>query len=325
MYSGDYINLKYSWEDIREPSFVVDRLEFDTIIRNIAVDAGAELFDKNYSFDFIYKKNHKIGIKTKSNNQTKEYRGKIIVIADGMSSKLAIKSKMRVKWKIDEIGLCKCAILKVKNNLDKAFISLFFRKYKGYCWIFPLDEKSFNIGCGTWLEANRIYNINHVYSNFLKDPYLNTFFPNRKFKEFWSGAYPLPALGVKEKSLYKDNIMIIGDAGGFVSPISGEGIHASIVSGKAAGEAAVYALKNDDISDQTLKKYKSHPNIKKIRRNFKMTASMVDFLYEDNGKNLSNMFSLAKSEKKIREIVIDMFFFGRPPPREFLLRLKSLR
>jgi digeranylgeranylglycerophospholipid reductase len=242
-----------------------------------------------------------------------------------MGSKLAIKSGMRNKWNIDEIGLCKCAIMEGMNNLDKTSISLFFRKYKGYGWIFPLDEKRFNIGVGTWLEANRIYNINKVYKNFLNDPFLEVFFPNRDFKEIWRGSYPLPALGVKEKSLFKDNILMIGDSAGFVSPISGEGIHASIVSGHIAGETAILALENDDFTSNTLKNYKSNQNIKKIRRNFKMTASMVDFFYENNGENLSNMFSLAKTDKDANEMVINMFLFNQPPSKEFLLRLKSMR
>jgi geranylgeranyl reductase family protein len=325
MYSGDYHQLHYSWKGIREPSFTVDRLEFDTVLRNIAVDAGVELFDKNLSFDFLHKQHHNIGIKTKQNNETKKYLGRVIIIADGMGSKLAIKSGMRNKWKIDEIGLCRCAIMEGKNYLDKASISLFFQKYKGYGWIFPLDERRFNIGCGTWLEANRLYNINQVYKNFLNDPFLNKFFPNRDFKEIWGGSYPLPALGVKEKSLFKDNVLMIGDSAGFVSPISGEGIHASIVSGHVAGETAILALENDDLTVNTLKKYKSHQNIKKIRRNFKMTASMVDFFYKDNGKNLSNMFSLAKKDQDVNEMAINMFLFNQPPSKEFLLRLKSMR
>jgi geranylgeranyl reductase family protein len=325
MYSPDFFQLEYSWKEIREPSFTADRLEFDSIIRNIAVDAGAELFDNNYSYDFIYKQNRKIGIKTKTHIGTKEYMGRILIIADGMSSKLAFKSRMREKWSIDEIGIAKCAIMEGKNFIDQSSISFFFQKYKGYGWIFPLSENRFNIGLGTWLEANRIYNINQAYINFLNEPFLKKFFPNREYKEIWTGSYLLPALGVKENSLFKDNIMMIGDVAGFVSPISGEGIHASIVSGQAAGEIAVLALESGTISDQTLKMYKSYSNIKKIRRNFKMTASMVDYLYENGGRNLSIMFSLAKSEKKVRDIVINMFLFGQPPPRDFLLRLRSLR
>ncbi|MHA2400279.1 MAG: geranylgeranyl reductase family protein [Promethearchaeota archaeon] len=325
LYSSDFIQLDYSWEEIREPSITVDRLEFDTLIRDIAVDAGAELFDKNYSYDFVYKNNNKIGIKTRTPKGTNEFLGKILIIADGMSSKLAIKSGLREKWKIDEIGLAKCAILEGKNTIDPSRISLFFKKYKGYGWIFPLDETHFNIGCGTWLEANQHINLNQAYLEFLNEPFLKKFFPKKNYKVIWEGAYPLPALGVKDKSLFGENLMIIGDAAGFVSPISGEGIHASIVSGYAAGNTAIEALTDDNISQQTLKKYKSYPNIRKMRRNFKMTASMVDFFYENEGINLSNMFKLAASDQQLREMTINMFLFSQPPSREYLSRLKAMR
>ena len=325
LYSSDFIQLEYSWEEIREPSMTVDRLEFDTLIRDIAVDAGAELFDKNYSYDFFYKNNNKIGIKTRTPKGTNEFLGKLLIIADGMSSKLAIKSGLREKWKIDEIGLAKCAILEGKNTIDPSRISLFFKKYKGYGWIFPLDETHFNIGCGTWLEANQQINLNQAYLEFLNEPFLKKFFPKKNYKVIWEGAYPLPALGVKDKSLFGENLMIIGDAAGFVSPISGEGIHASIVSGYAAGKTAIEALTDDNISQQTLKKYKSYPNIRKMRRNFKMTASMVNFFYENEGINLSNMFKLAASDQQLREMTINMFLFSQPPSREFLSRLKAMK
>ncbi len=325
IYSGDYHKLEYSWKDITEPSLTVDRLEFDNFIRNIAIDAGAELFDKNLSIDFVYKNHHKIGVKTKSPNGTKEYLGKITVIADGMSSKLAPLTGLRNKWKIDEIGLCKCAIMEGKNLLDKSAISLFFRRYKGYGWIFPLDERRFNIGCGTWLEANISYNLNQLYQEFINDPNLKKFFPDKKYKKIWAGAYPIPALGVKEKSLFNDNIMIIGDAAGFVSPISGEGLHACIVSGQAAGDTAINALEKNDISNQTLRGYKSNPNIKKIIRNYKMKVSIVDFFYENNGVNLNNMFRLAETDDQIRDVVVNMFLFNQAPTRDFLSKLKSMK
>ncbi len=323
IYSGDYRKIQYSWKNIRDYSINVDRLEFDNFVRNIATEAGAQLFNNNISYDFVTKNNHKVGIKTKTPSGTKEYLGKILIIADGMSSKLAPKSGLKGKWKIDEIGLCKCAIMEGENLLDKDSISLFFRAYKGYGWIFPIDDKRFNIGCGTWLDENLNSNLNQIYTEFLNDPHIKKFFPSSHYKEIWNGAYPIPALGVKEKSLFGDNIMIIGDAAGFVSPISGEGIHPSIVSGKIAAETAIEALKTDDISKQSLKKYKQHPNIKKIIRNFKMKVSMVEFLFENKGQNLSKMFELADTDDKIREEVINMFLFSIPPSKELLLKIKS--
>ncbi|MBY9011362.1 MAG: NAD(P)/FAD-dependent oxidoreductase [Candidatus Lokiarchaeota archaeon] len=323
IYSGDYHKLQYSWKNIRDYSINVDRLEFDNLLRKFAVDAGANLFDKNLSLDFITKNKRKIGIKTKTPSGIKEYRGKILIVADGMSSRLAPKSGLRGKWQIGEIGLCKCAIMKGENNLDKSAISMFFRAYKGYGWIFPIDDKRFNIGCGTWLDENLNTNLNQAYSEFLNDPHIKKFFPKSHYEEIWSAAYPIPALGVKEKCLYGDNVLIVGDAAGFVSPISGEGIHPSVVSGNAAAEIASEALKHDDFSNQRLKKYKQYPNIKKIIRNFKMKVSMVEFLFENKGLNLSKMFELAETEESIREEVINMFLFNIPPSKELLLRIKS--
>jgi len=323
IYSGDYHEISYSWKNVRDYSINVDRLEFDNLLRTTAIDAGAHLFDKHLSVDFVTKNKKKIGIITKSSEGTKEYLGKILIIADGMSSKLAPKSGLREKWKIDEIGLCECAIMEGENSLDKHSMSMFFRAYKGYGWIFPIDDKRFNIGVGTWLDENLNTSLNQAYDEFLTDPHIKKFFPQSQYKEIWKGAYPIPALGVKEKSLYGENIMLIGDAAGFVSPISGEGIHPSIVSGQAAAEVAINALENDNISTQSLKKYKKYPNIKKIIRNFKMKVSMVKFLFENNGKNLSKMFELADADDKTREEVINMFLFSIPPSKELLLKIQS--
>ncbi|MHA2288908.1 MAG: NAD(P)/FAD-dependent oxidoreductase, partial [Promethearchaeota archaeon] len=323
IYSGDYHKIKYPWRDIKNYSINVDRLEFDNFIRNVAIDAGAHLFDKNLATDFITKEKRKIGIKTRTPQGVKEYLGRILIVADGMSSKLAVKSGLRNKWQIEEIGLAKCAIMEGENNLDKEIISFFFRKYKGYGWIFPLGGNRFNIGCGTWLDGNLKKNLNQAYQEFLNEPFIKKLFPKANYKKIWEGAYPLPALGVKEKCLYGDNLLLIGDAAGFVSPISGEGIHSSVVSGYAAGEITCDALEYGDITDQRLKKFKHYPNIKKIIRNFKIKVSIVEFLFEREGQNLSKMLELAENDKSVREEIISIFLSNSPPSKELLLKIKQ--
>ena len=323
MFSAEYHKVEYNWEGYGTDSIIVDRLEFDNFIRNVAIDEGAELFDKNISFDFVVKNQKKIGIKTKTPSGIKEYLGKIIIIADGMSSKLAVKSDLREHWKVKEIGLAKCSILEGENNLEKNKMYLYFRSYKGYGWIFPINEKRFNIGCGTFAEDNLKYNLNQIFEEFKNDPNIKQYFPKSNYKEIWTGSYPLSAIGILEKSLIKDNIMIIGDAAGFVSPISGEGIHPSIVSGQIAAEAAMQAFQNDDISNRTLKYYKQHPYIKKILRNFKLKQSLVGFFYENNGKNLDTMFKLAEIDNDFRNQVINMFFFSAAPSKEFFEKIRT--
>ena len=54
-----------------------------------------------------------------------------------------------------------------------------------------------------------------------------------------------------------------------------------------------------------------------------MKVSMVEFLFENKGQNLSKMFELADTDDKIREEVINMFLFSIPPSKELLLKIQS--
>ena len=323
IYSADFYKFGYRWKEAIDYSINVDRLEFDNLLRNIAIDAGAELFDKNMSYDFFIKDKQRIGVKTKSPSGIQEYKGKIIVIADGMSSKLAIKSGLKKKWKREEIMVAKSAIMEGVNNIDKETISLFFKSFRGYGWLFPLEENKFNIGVGTIGEDNLKYNLNHIFNEFLNDSKIKNFIPENNYKKIWMGACPIPGLGVLDKSLYGDNMMLIGDAAGFVNPISGEGICPSIASGKAAAETGINALENENISQQSLRNYKFHPTIRKIARSYKLTRSLLDFCFENQGQNFSKMCKIAEKDSVFREKVVNMFLFSKAPPKDFIMRLKS--
>jgi len=307
LYSAEYHLLEYNRAD-NLYSTVVDRLEFDNLIRNVAIDAGAELFDRNFSFDFISKEGNFIGIKTKSNEGVKEFFGKILILADGMGSRLAIKSGLRSKWKVEDITIAKAAIFEGENKLDEKYIRVYFQHYKGYAWIFPMGEQQFNIGCGTSASGNLKHNVNELFNEFLKEPKIKELIPDLNCKVIWSGAYPLPANGVLVNSLFANNLMLIGDTAGFVSPINGEGIYQSIFSAGAAAEVAIEALELQDYSITILRKYKKHPNVKQIIRNFKAKLAARDFFSEDQGKNLNEMFERAEKDKVYRDKVLGMFF-----------------
>ncbi len=149
--------------------------------------------------------------------------------------------------------------------------------------------------------------------------------PSSDYKTIWSGSFPYPGVGVLEKSLYSDNLMLIGDAGGFVAPISGEGIHASIISGQAAAEIAIKALQEEDYSKNILKKYKSHPDIKKIIRNFKLRRSMIQFFYENKGENFNKLLKLAEKDPEFKIHVKNMFLSKSLPSKDFFAKIKNLR
>ena len=289
-------------------SAIVDRLYFDDLIRDIAVDKGAELFDKNLSYDFIKKDVKRIGVKSKTPEGIKEYYGNIIILADGMSSKLALKSGLRSKWELKDIVISKCAIMEGEIMLDSDLFYVFFQKYMGYGWIFPLGKKKFNIGCGSTGEIASKLNLNKIFDNFINNHYIKTHYLTSDYNTVWLGSYPLAINGILENSLFSDNILCIGDVAGFVSPITGEGIHPSMQSAKAAADVAVNALEKDDFTKDTLKEYRTHPEVKRIRKVFKSLLRLRDFLFEENGKNLNEMLARAENDPEYREKALSIFF-----------------
>jgi len=119
MYSASFNVLDVTFFDNEKYSTVMDRLVLDNMMRDAAVDAGAELFDKNMSYDFVLKNGKKAGIKTKTPEGEKEYLGNILVLADGMSSRLAHRSGLRGKWTTENTGKAKCEILEGEHNFEE--------------------------------------------------------------------------------------------------------------------------------------------------------------------------------------------------------------
>ncbi|MHA1798862.1 MAG: geranylgeranyl reductase family protein [Candidatus Helarchaeota archaeon] len=324
MHSVDGHSIEYKSPDM-EPGAVVDRLKFDNFIRDIAIENGVELFDKNISYDFILRNRTKVGVKTKTKSGVNEFHGKIMIIADGMSSKLALKSGIRSPWKTSEIALAKCSILEGEHFLKDNRAYIFFRPNKGYGWIFPLGDGKINIGTCFFGENKSSFNPNEAFNEFLRDPQIKKYLDEKECKTLWSAAYPFPSKGVFTQNLYDDNLMVIGDAGGFVSPISGEGINTALQSANVAAQTAIKALEIGDFSKNLLKSYKNNAEIKTIVRNFKMRLSMVEFFYENNGANLNKMLALAENDPEFRAQVIDIFTSKaiKAPSKEFILKIKK--
>ena len=52
-----------------------------------------------------------------------------------------------------------------------------------------------------------------------------------------------------------DNVLLVGEAAGQVIPLTGGGIHASMIGGRMAGETAIEALEKEDVTKKMLDGY----------------------------------------------------------------------
>lgn len=127
---------------------------------------------------------------------------------------------------------------------------------RGYAWNFPRDHETV-VGTGGLVNKVRESGRRAFdYLNYLVgtvEPLCN------ELKEVGAiivkeEAALMPLAGIVSPS-YGQRILLAGDAAGHCSPITGEGIHYSMIGGLKAAEAVAKCLRVDDFSDKSLSQY----------------------------------------------------------------------
>lgn len=115
----------------------------------------------------------------------------------------------------------------------------------GYVWVFPKGGDEANVGIGL-KGANAKLMLDRFVAGHPR------IFSEARVER--SLAAPVPVGGEIDKYVV-DNIMLCGDAAGQVIPLTGAGIHTSLVAGRIAGEVAGDAVRVGDFSDRRLSEY----------------------------------------------------------------------
>ncbi len=129
---------------------------------------------------------------------------------------------------------------------------------KGYAWILPRGESIAHVGIGVRGVPAKTY----------LDRFMKMFgeeFKAAQIIDFRAGVVPIG--GLIEQNI-ADNVILIGDAAGTVTPLTGAGIHSSIAAGREAGEVAASAVAGESTSAESLSEFKERyePWARRIRR-----------------------------------------------------------
>jgi digeranylgeranylglycerophospholipid reductase len=177
---------------------------------------------------------------------TYEVAANLIIGCDGANSMIAKKFFDRSCYMVIgcvQYTLCPCSI-------EEDTIEFFLGREVapgGYAWIFPKGGGVANVGLGSRGKPAK-----ELLERFLKS-FPDKFSGSKRIKE---GAAPVPISG-QLKSVVRDGLMICGDSAGQVIPLTGAGIHSSIVAGSIAGEVASRALREGDIGAGRLSEYEA--------------------------------------------------------------------
>lgn len=187
-----------------------------------------------------------------STGEVRVYYARVLVCADGAASGLATKLGYVSG---PPQGICSRAYVKDNTNF-KVDGCVFYtpQLLPGYCAIFREAGNELNF-CTYIIPGGPAKNedLPQLHDDIMKnDPFVSDCLgPNPNIERMRSAGL---RLGGINKST-DDHLMIIGDAAGFIDPLTGEGIQYAMQSGWHAAEVLREALQKGDVSASMMKKY----------------------------------------------------------------------
>ena len=196
---------------------LVNRIEFDNALVEKYKSLGGKIMEGERRISVDYAGNRVNLI----NGDTVGYNN--IVFADGalsMSHKLLKFDKRKMALGIEAYV--------PSDQLSCDSVDIYFDIIDGgYLWVFPHGD---TVCVGAANLYNKKTDYKKIIVDFLRDIGVD---PD---KQRYTGAF-LPYGYVVPQDKLPDNVMLVGDAGGFTDPISGEGLYMSLRTGILAAEA----------------------------------------------------------------------------------------
>ncbi|GAX79984.1 hypothetical protein CEUSTIGMA_g7423.t1 [Chlamydomonas eustigma] len=225
------------------------------------------------------------GLWTVASASGEKVLGRVLVIADGATSKLATKLGYCTEA---PRGVCSRAFVEGGTHNTNFDGVCFYPKWSlpGYAAIFrhPNDELNYCYylipcgnkpgQCGEVNEADLARLHNDAIKN---DPFISAALgPNAKLERMRAAALRLGGQGLT--TTFDDHMLIIGDAAGHIDPLTGEGIHTAMMGGRAAAETIIDMRNTGDFSKQSCKAY-SRRWYKAYGHDFFMSQKMAEVIH----------------------------------------------
>jgi len=251
VYGGRVAPFVLPWPELATfPSFGLARRrsELDEILARHAVAGGAELFENTAVTEPVLDGAGRIcGVRTADGGL---FTAPVVVAADGNSSKLALRMG-REKRDDRPMGVAVRTYVESPRHAEpymESWLQLWDGEpgrsnlLPGYGWAFPLGDGTMNVGLGT--VAPNAKALGKVDYRALLQTWLKG--APAEWGIGWSGVTEpvkgaaLP-MSFNRQPAYADGLLLVGDAGGMISPFNGEGIAYAMEAGELAADAIAEA------------------------------------------------------------------------------------
>lgn len=252
------LSLELDWPDLSNfPPYGLarPRQDFDELLARTAQRAGARLTERTTVTAAMTdeRSGRVVGVHTKSGTEKRavEYRAPLVLGCDGVTARVARSAGIDA----DEGRPMGVAVREYYRSprSDERYIEghleLWDRRdpsrpklLPGYGWAFPLHDGTVNVGLGMLSTSKAFRNTN--YRAMLRQ-WLDSTPDEWGYREGNAvgkvGGAALP-MGCNRTPHYRDGLLLVGDAGGMVSPFNGEGIQSAMESAQLAAECVLQAM-----------------------------------------------------------------------------------
>ena len=244
--------LELPWPELSSyPGYglVRPRTDLDQMLARRAQQAGARLFEGvTVTGPVLDDRTGRItGVTARSGaDGERSYRGRIIVAADGNSSRLSVAMGLR-KRDDRPLGVAVRTYYRSPRHDDdhlESWLDLWDsdRLLPGYGWIFGMGDGTSNVGLGL-LNTSAAFGHTDYHALLRKwlagMPAEWGFTEENRTQPIRGAALPM---GFNRTPHYYQGLLLVGDAGGMVNPFNGEGIAYAMESGEILARTITQAL-----------------------------------------------------------------------------------
>jgi menaquinone-9 beta-reductase len=254
--------LELPWPDLASfPPYglVRTRLDFDEILARHAEKAGARLMERTaVTAPVIDERTGRVvGVTAKPVDDRGRkvgdettFRAPVVIAADGVSARLALALGLQ-KRDDRPLGVAVRTYYTSPRHDDdwlESWLELWDGEpgrsnlLPGYGWIFGVGDGTVNVGLGVLNTSKSFQKVD--YKELLRRWLDNTpeewgFREENMVGKIGGAALPM---GFNRKPHYTRGVLLVGDSGGMVNPMNGEGIAYAMESGEMAAASVVQAL-----------------------------------------------------------------------------------
>ncbi len=218
--------------------YVLERRLFDYELAKLAASAGAEIITKAYVHDLLRDESGAAcGVRALIKDVNVDIRAGIVIAADGVESRVGKWAGIDTTTHIRDME--SCAQMTIAGiDVEQDVLDFYFGDAVspgGYLWVFPKGKNTANVGLGLSVEeAKKKSAIRYL------EEFVRVKFPHAAVLTHIAGGVPCARTC---STLVKNNVMLVGDAGHQVNPVSGGGIISGMIGGMLAGEVAAESVR----------------------------------------------------------------------------------